>query len=277
MSQRIVMTVAAAALLAGCGAKPSGAPGMFPPAPPADSQVGLPTTMGEGPDQKAIALAFAMVDAVRNLRTARYQAVTYCHGNVGKRPSALKKLADGCWEATTTTIEQFTAPGHYDVQVGYGGDPTFAGAKLAIDGSAITVTWPGMWAGFPKHATANDPALKDFRGQRRDDMDFQGLARRLGGSAKAHFVGTFSKGGGAVSYVEVTGSVPSDPTVVREVLGIQTVTNLPVSLERFTKAGKVFSRTIQALQLDPNATSQGEGGAPIVSGNADDMLDGASD
>ena len=83
----------------------------------------------------------------------------------------------------------------------------------------------------------------------------------LGGAADAHFVGTFSQGGATVTYVEVPRAPEGDPDVVREVVGIQTVTNLPVSLERFDRAGLVFSRKLQALRLTaPVATGEPEGG-----------------
>jgi hypothetical protein len=245
MQRRTVLAAGISFGLWGCGATPSGTTVL--PAPPPPSIVTMPTELHAGPDERAITLTFQMAKAVAGLRTAHYMAETFCRGNVGKCPHGLTPSADGTWQGTLKASEHLDAPNSYTVTVAGGDDPTFTGTSLSIIGDSVRGV-PGGWRSIlPWHAHLADARMLDFRGHRRDEFDFGGLAHRLAGAATATYLGSDQWAGVAIDRIEVPRAPVGDPDVTREVLGLDATSHLPLVIERYTRTGLVYARRLRGL------------------------------
>jgi hypothetical protein len=245
MQRRTAIAALMTVGLWGCGATPSLTPVL--PAPPPPSQVTMPAKHYAGPDERAITLTFEMAKAVSALRTAHFAAQTFCRGNQGKCPHGLSPMPDGTWQGTCEATEAFSAPNTYQVSPTGGDDTTFAGVTLAIAGDAVTGVSGGWRSVFPWHAHLGDARMLDFRGHRRDEFDFLGLAHRLAGAASATYLGTEPWAGVTIDRIEVPRAPVGDPEVTREVLGLDATSHLPLVIERYTRTGLVYARRLRGL------------------------------
>lgn len=253
---RLVASLLVATVLAGCGAATPGTPSQ--PGPVVGSTIGLPTASGANPDEPAIGLTFQMAQAVAQLRTARYVAETFSRGKVGKAPKGVKVNPDGTWQGTSLATEVFKAPASYGVVYTADDDKSWVGTKLAISGSAITMSYTGIWGLLPNsHLRPDSPDMLDYRGQRRDATDFAGIAARLGGAALAQTGENETWADGrTVTHVEIDHAPAGDPEVTREVLELDVQSHLPVGIQRYTAAGLVFQRRLHQFQANAPVTDK---------------------
>lgn len=248
----------AALMLAGCGAEPSlpVAPKPYRPLP-APLPIGIPPYGGQpapqAPGSSAQALLMEMGQAVGAMRSARYTGVMYCRGSVGNKPKGVDKLANGEWEVTSTYQVRYQRPEAYRIEVTKCTNQNSVGMKMVVRNDRAEVKLPGLLGLINVSLSLGDAQMKNFRGHRLDEGSLTGLARRFSNppAPDARLVGEMPLSGRMLDLVEIPRAPSFDRTLLKEVIGIDRQTRLPLLHGMFTAERKVYEMKI--TQIQPNA------------------------
>ena len=233
-------------ILTGCGAQPT-----LPEAPKVPRQpkqvVGIPFpgaggAMPGAPAGQVDALLAQMVTAQKSLSTASWKGMMYCRGKWGSKPKVLATLPNGEWEAYSTYQTTYKRPEHYRVTITACTNPNSIGVRMLIKGQSVTAKLPGLLGVVPFQKTLADKETKNFRGHRLDDSSFEGIVKRLGmkPAPDAKIMGQMTLENRVLDVVEFTRTPAFDRTIVKEVLGIDRTTKLPLYLAMYTAERKVY-------------------------------------
>lgn len=253
--------------LAGCGAEPTlpVAPRPVRPLPPA-APIGIPPYGQAGPGMpapgapaagQAQALLAEMGRAVGALRSASYQGVMYCRGSVGNKPKGLSALSNGEWEATSTYQVRYQRPEAYRIEVTKCTNQNSVGMKMVVRNDRAQVKLPGILGMLKISLSLGDAQMKNFRGHRLDEGSLTGLARRFSSppAPDARLVGEMNVSGRMLDLVEIPRAPSFDKTVLKEVIGVDRQTRLPLLHGMFTGERKVYEMKITQIQLNADVSS----------------------
>lgn len=241
-------------ILTGCGAQPT-----LPEAPKAPRKpkqvVGIPMPGAGGaqpgaPAGQVDALLAQMATAQRNLQTASWKGMMYCRGSWGSKPKVLKALANGEWEAHSTYQTTFKRPEHYRVTITACTNPASIGVRMLIKQQNVTAKLPGLLGVVPFNKTLADKETKNFRGHRLDDGSFDGIVKRLGKlpAPDAKLTGEMRMENRVLDVVEFARTPAFDRTIVKEVVGIDRTTKLPLYHAMYTAERKVYELKYMSLK-----------------------------
>lgn len=241
-------------ILSGCGAQPSLPVAPKVPKPP-KQVVGIPTPGAGGaqpgaPAGAVDALLAQMVAAERTLQSASWKGMMYCRGSWGNKPKNLNKLANGEWEAHSTYQTTYKKPEHYKVAITACTNPASIGVQMLIKNQNVKAKLPGLLGVVPFERTLADKELKNFRGHRLDYGTFNGIAKRLGAlpAPDAKVVGQMPLENRVLDLIEFNRTPAFDRTIVKEVVGIDRTTHLPLYHAMYTGERKVYELKYMSLK-----------------------------
>lgn len=246
--------------IAGCGAQPTlpTAPKRPRPTPPSQvigvpgypqpGQPGMPGQPGAANGQ-AQALLTEMGRAVSGLRSASYQGILYCRGSFGNKPKSLPNL-NGEWEATSHYQVDYKRPEAYRIEVTKCTNTNSVGMKIVIHQNQAQVKLPGLLGMVKFDFTLDSKEMKNFRGHRLDVGSISGLAKRFATAPvpEARLVGEMAQSGRMLDLVEITRTPDFDRTIVKELIGVDRQSRLPLLHAMYTSQRKVYEMKIPSIR-----------------------------